>query len=364
MEVSHAVQARIEATMRADRVPGLSVAVIRADRTVWHRGFGVTDLLSATPATARTPYLWFSMTKIVTATAAMRLAGLGALDLDAPACEYFPPFAVVRQPRPVTVRHLLSHSSGLANPLPIRWVRAADTPAPDPAMFVERLLARHNRLKYAPGARASYSNLGYLVLGEVIAAAAGAPFDEHVRTCLLPLLGMRHTGFSYTDTGGEQPATGYQRLPAPLTPLLCAILPAHIVAGRQGRYVAYHPFYVLGAAYGGLVGGVADAAQLALLHLNDGAVHGTQVLAPGVALQMRRVAARGGPLDFGLGWYRPAGKGSSFVEHLGGGSGFWNVIRLYPSAGLGVVVMGNTTRYHHEAIMAAVRRLSDEDSRS
>jgi CubicO group peptidase (beta-lactamase class C family) len=97
------------------------------------------------------PYLWFSMTKIVTATAVMRLAGIGALDLDAPVAEYFPAFAMVAQPQPVTVRHLLSHSSGLANPVPIRWVRAADTPAPDRAAFVERMLTRHRPAAVHPG---------------------------------------------------------------------------------------------------------------------------------------------------------------------------------------------------------------------
>ncbi|MDP4510027.1 hypothetical protein [Nonomuraea turcica] len=78
---------------------------------------------------------------------------------------------------------------------------------------------------------------------------------------------------------------------------------------------------------------MADATRLALLHLNDGAVNETRVLAPGIAAPMRQITARGGPLDIGLGWYRPSGKDSGFVENLGGGSGFWNVIRLYPSAG-------------------------------
>jgi CubicO group peptidase (beta-lactamase class C family) len=349
-----ALEAFIEARVRADRVPGLSIAVVASEGVRWVRGFGVADLVSAAPAGARTPYLWFSMTKIVTATAVTRLAGIGTLDLDAPVTEYFPAFAVVAQSRPVTIRHLLSHSSGLANPVPIRWVRPADAPPPDQTAFVKRLLARHRRLKHAPGERAHYSNLGYLVLGEVVATVAGSPFEEHVRAHVLAPLGMAHTGFTYADVGDERPATGYQRLPAPLTPLLRAILPAGVVAGRQDRYVAYRPFHVLGAAYGGLVGGVADAARLALLHLNDGSLDGVRLLPAGLAAQMRVITPRGGPLDVGLGWYRPAGRDPTFVEHLGGGSGFWNVIRLYPDAGLGVVVMGNATRYDHEAILAAV----------
>jgi CubicO group peptidase (beta-lactamase class C family) len=132
-------------------VPGLSVSVVKGDRLVWAKGFGLADLATTSPATLQTSYLWFSMTKIVTATAVLRLAEGGKLDLDVPADEYFRGFKVVSQPVPVTVRHLLNHSSGLANPLPIRWVRPADAPHPDHSTFVGRLLAKHRKLKSVPG---------------------------------------------------------------------------------------------------------------------------------------------------------------------------------------------------------------------
>src|SRR5215204_43453 len=121
-------------------VPALSVSVVKDDRLVWSKGFGVADLATASPATPRTSYLWFSMTKIVTATAVARLAEGGKLDLDVPADEYFRGFKVVSQSTPVTVRHLLNHSSGLANPLPIRWVKPAGALGFDRGAFVERLL--------------------------------------------------------------------------------------------------------------------------------------------------------------------------------------------------------------------------------
>jgi CubicO group peptidase (beta-lactamase class C family) len=346
----------VGARMRADAVPGLSVAVVAGDRVRWLRGFGTADLATGAPARPQTAYLWFSMTKIVTATSVMRLAEQGLLDLAAPVNEYVPAFAVIRQPIAVTARHLLSHTSGLANPLPIRWVHPAGTPGPDHRLFVDRLLARHTRLRFTPGERASYSNLGYLVLGEVIARTTGTAFEDAVRELVLTPLGMRHTGFTYQDAGEPQPATGYQRLAAPLTPLLRAFLPEGVVGRRHGRYVAYKPFYVDGAAYGGLVGGVDDVARLALLHLNDGTVDGTQLLSPQATAAMRQITPRGGRYDFGLGWFRPHRRdsGPAFVEHLGGGSGFFNVLRLYPKLRLGVVLMGNTTRYDHGAIIAAI----------
>jgi CubicO group peptidase (beta-lactamase class C family) len=193
--------------LREYGVPGLSVAVVKDDRIVWARGFGIADLATSTPATPATSYLWFSMTKIATATAVMRLADRGQLDLDAPADEYFRAFKVVSQPAPVTVRHLLNHSSGLANPVPIRWVTPADAPPPDRRAFVERLLAKHRKLKSTPGRRARYSNLGYLALGEMTAEVSGVGYEEYVRDNILVPLGMDRTGFVYPE-GGER-ATGY-----------------------------------------------------------------------------------------------------------------------------------------------------------
>lgn len=346
---------------QAENVPGLSVAVAKGSRVVWKRGFGFADLATSTPAGPATSYLWFSMTKIVTATAVLRLAESGDLDLDAPVSEYFASFSVVSHPVPVTVRNLLSHSSGLANPLPLRWVRPAGTPAPDQRTFVNCLLARHRKLKFAPGERASYSNLGYLVLGEVISEVADAGYEEYVRDEILLPLGMNQTGFSYPGLAGpREAARAYQPLWRPLTPLVRAALPRGIVGPRYGRYVTFNPFYVNGAAYGGLVGPVDEAIRFVLLHLNGGGSDGTWLLSPESVAVMQRINPRGGKRDFGLGWFRSreAREGRpAFVKHLGGGAGFWNVMRLYPEEALGVVMMGNTTSYDHESILAAIIRV-------
>jgi CubicO group peptidase (beta-lactamase class C family) len=344
--------------VREHGVPGLSVAVVKGDRKVLAEGFGFSELITSTRATSQTRYLWFSMTKIATATAVMRLAEEQELDLDAPADEYYRGFKVVSQSSPVTIRHLLNHSSGLANPVPIRWVYPASGPVPDRRAFVERLLRKNRKLRSVPGERARYSNLGYLVLGEVISEVSGMGYEDYVREQILSPLGMCGTDFSYPRTGGEV-ATGYQPLHPLLTPILRAAIPGGVVGPRHGRFVAFNPFYVRGPAYGGLIGGVDDAARLVLLHLNGGQVGGTRLLSAESVAAMQRTAPRGGKRDFGLGWFRVSGarhKHPAFVEHLGGGAGFWNVMRLYPEMSLGVVIMGNTTRYDHESILdAAVR---------
>jgi CubicO group peptidase (beta-lactamase class C family) len=352
-----ALETLLRGLTETEAVPGLSVSVVKGDRVVWKRGSGFADLSTSTPATPRTSYLWFSMTKIVTATVVMRLAEEGDIDLDAPADEYYRGFKVVSQPAPVTVRHLLNHTSGLANPLPIRWVYPAAGPVPDRRAFVERLLAKHRRLKSAPGERAAYSNLGYLVLGEVISEAAGVGYEEYVRDEILFPLGMDRTGFAYPEPSEDGAAIGYQSLWKPLTPLFRAALPKGVVGPRRGGYVAFDPFYVQGPAYGGLVGSVEEAARFVAAHLNGGRAYGARVLSEESVSEMQRITPRGGKRDFGLGWFRPreaAERCPAFVEHLGGGAGFWNVMRVYPGEALGVVVMGNTTSYDHGSICDAI----------
>ena len=150
-------------SITARGVPGIAVAIAGADGLRETAAAGYADLASGVPASADMVCPWFSMTKIVTASLVMRLAGRGLLDLDRPILPLVPELAVV-QPRAlvarITPRHLLSHSAGFANPVPVRWIHPADRPGPDPEALLKGLLAKHYKLRFEPGARSSYSNLG------------------------------------------------------------------------------------------------------------------------------------------------------------------------------------------------------------
>ena len=341
--------------MEAQGIVGLSVAVSRPGSVAWTTAYGHADLTTAELVSAETSYLWFSMSKIVTATAVMQLVEEGLVDLDAPVRSYLPAFDVVRHSSTVTVRHLLSHSSGLANPPPVRWLHPAGTPGPEPGRFLATVLRRHARLRFRPGERARYTNLGYLVLGQLVAGVSGLPYTEYASRRILAPLGMTGTGFE----GGRRPheATVYQRSPPALVPVLRLVLPRGTVGARTGRWVGYRPFRLHGAAYGGVVGPVGDAARFAAAHLNRGELDGTRVLDGSSVDLMQRVATSGRPYDVGLGWYHPVkarNRSPRFVEHLGGGLGVYNSMRLYPDLDLGVVVMANSPGYDLEAVLAPV----------
>ena len=334
--------------------PGLAAAVVTADGTAGLLTSGLADIGTLRPVTVHTTFLWFSMTKIVTATAAMMLADQGVLDLDAPVIQHVPEMSVLREPGSlITARHLLAHSAGLANPPPIRWVRPADAPAPDSRAFLARLLHRHRRLRSRPGDTASYSNLGYLVLGELIASCAGQPFCEFVQRELLQPLEMSRTGFEHARAPADI-ATGYWRLPPGGRAALRLLLPPRIVGQRADGLVAFRPFYVNGPPYGGLVGDVHDAARFLSLHLGDGPPAGSVCCRPSPLLRCAPSPPTA-PSSPGLGWWRrhEAGGSSDMVEHLGGGGAYRNLMRLYPDAGRAVVMFGNLTNYPVEQLTAA-----------
>lgn len=355
------MQAQLDAALRRltrRRVPGVAAAVSNGELSLARSAVGLADLTSGTPATLDTVYLWFSMTKLVTATAAMQLVERSRLELDGPVHRYLPEFPKPRAGWPeVRVRHLLNHSAGLANPVPVRWVHPAEQPPREPGVFTRELLARHGKLRFQAGSKASYSNLGYIALGEVITAAAGQRYEDYVRANILRPLGMTRTDFKHRPDMQGHLATGYQSRLSPMTPLFRRMLPAGIVGENEGRFLSFRPFCVDGPAYGGLVGSVRDAQRFMALHLNGGEANRVPILSAESVARMQTIAATGRKLDVGLGWFRRRCSRPSeerYLEHLGGGGGFFNVMRIFPDRRLGVVAMGNATSYDHQAIAAAV----------
>jgi CubicO group peptidase (beta-lactamase class C family) len=338
------------------RVPGLAAVVAKGDRVEQACAEGVADVTTRAAITPDSVQLWFSMTKIVTATAVMQLVDRGLVRLDDPVRDFVPAFPSPRAGWPdVRMRHLLSHSSGLGNPIPVRWVHPADQAGKDPHDFALALLERHGKLRFRAGSKAAYSNLGYIALGEVITAASGQAYEEYVRSHILAPLAMHRTGFRY-DGMGDDVATGHQARFDPMTPLFRLILPKGIIGQTSGRFVAFKRFCVDGPAYGGLVGSTRDAARFMAAHLNRGEVGGQQLLSPESVDAMQNVQARGRKVDVGLGWFRrgPKRRSVDHLEHLGGGGGFWSMMRIYPDRRLGIVTMGNVTSYDHERIAASV----------
>ena len=160
---------------------------------------------------------------------------------------------------------------------------------------------------------------------------------------------MGTTAFTLTPQMRRHAAVGYHPRLSPMR----LLLPRWVTGARARRWISLRPFLVDGPAYGGLVGSVDDLARFLQMHLRDGEIDGVRILSPQAAAAMRQITMRGRRYDLGLGWFRPASQRDTdppFVEHLGGDAGFFNLIRIYPTRGVGVAVMGNVTRYDIDAV--------------
>lgn len=166
-------------------IPGAVAALGRGPETLgtWTAGFADTTPGAERPMTLQTVFDLASLTKVVsTTTLVLALAASGSLELDAPAARYLP--AV---PWDVTIRQLLSHTSGL--PASEKFFEFCSSKAE----LLDALFA--TELEAAPGTRVAYSDLGFMTLGEIIAAVTGSPLDAAFRELAGEPLGLADTGF-------------------------------------------------------------------------------------------------------------------------------------------------------------------------
>lgn len=321
----------LEAQLEADRaqlkIPGLSAAVVLDQEILWTRGFGYADVERRIPATPQTLYRVGSITKLFTATMLMQLREQGKLQLDDPLTEHLPELrrgGRSRELSQVTLRQLVSHTSGLPTEAPLEYWETLEFPG------IETVLASLGDAQLAPPlTKLKYSNLGVALLGEALSRAAGQPYQVYVREQILNPLGMRSTHFEPTSALRPRVATGYTRY-------------------REGRARTIAPNVDLGflVPAGGLYSSVQDIARFISLQFRDGRepAGGAQVLRGGAIREMHTVqwmepdwqSAAG----IGFGLSRVADR--VVVGHAGGINGFNTRILLLPGTKLGVAVFSNT----------------------
>jgi len=244
----------VDSAIARGAFPGAVVAVGRRDTVLFLHPFGRMDYAGGAPVTARTVWDLASLTKTVgLTTAAMLLVDDGALDLDAPVTRYVPEFRAGGDS--VLVRHLLTHSSGLAAWKPLfRDVRER-----------RRMFSRVHRepLEAPPGARMAYSDLGAILETEIVERLAGERLDRFLAGRLFGPLGMRDTRFR------------------PPRSWLPRIAPTEVDTAWRGRLVRGEVHDENAAAMGGVSGHAGlfstapDLVRFVQMLLRGGAMAGT-----------------------------------------------------------------------------------------
>jgi serine beta-lactamase-like protein LACTB, mitochondrial len=196
-EISAEKRAQLESAisrfMAANSIPGVSVAVVENGVKDWSAGFGTADLENFVPATSRTLYRLASISKPITATAALLLWQQGKLDLDAPVQKYCPAFP--QKDTPITTREVLGHLGGIRH---YKSDGQGDAEGGNTKHFADGIQAgldffKNDPLVAKPGFEFHYSTQGFTLVGCVIEGASGQRYLDYVRENVLTPAGMTHT---------------------------------------------------------------------------------------------------------------------------------------------------------------------------
>jgi CubicO group peptidase (beta-lactamase class C family) len=291
-----------------------AVLVAYQGRVLLSRGYGLANREEGRPATATTRFRLASVTKPLTAIGVLRLVDAGKLSLDAPICDYLdscPPAWA-----PVTVAHLLSHSSGLPNYTDFAEFSAVEQQPSTPDQVVARF--RDLPLGFTPGSVYHYTNSNYVLLGRIIERASGQSYPDYMQQELFAPLGMADSGYDPGDFGPLNGTRGYAggALDIPLN--------------TSNLYAA-----------GGLYSTVEDLFKLAQA-LDSGRLLPDELLARMVTPAVGR---------YGFGWMVEQRGANRLVYHPGSMSGAATWFGRYPDVGLTIIVLSND--YYADVYSAA-----------
>lgn len=195
----------VEAQAKEFGVPGVAVGVLLGDQEIY-ASHGVTSLANPLPVDEKTLFHLASVSKTFTATALMRLAAEGKVDLDAPVRRYVPELKLADEQAAaqITVLNLLNHTAGLD------W-NLVDDGKGDRSLA--GLVAKLPELPLIapPGARASYSQAGYNLAGRVIEKVTDLPFEQAMASLILEPVGLSDTVYGLAEVMVRKFAVGYNR---------------------------------------------------------------------------------------------------------------------------------------------------------
>ncbi len=342
--------------VEVNQPPAITLAVLNSKKTLYSQSFGYTDIAAQKRASSKTVYQWWSLTKLFTAVAVMQLQERGLINIDDPVSKHLPYFRVRNledENQPITIRQLLSHSSGLGDVgmAILGWIHYEGDPHFSQTELLKRKLPDYNKLSVQPGEEGRYSNIGYLVLAGLIEEVSGKAYETYIIENILVPLKMEHTNFIYTDSMKTFEATGSH--PRDILSYIAGLYVDmdKAVLDHSGGLLWFNRLYSDQKGATGLIGSAEDMTKFMRLMLNKGSLDGKRILSQESIEQMQQpiisvsegLPAGLGNFDFGLSWFIGVSMGERILAHGGGGMAFVTMLRLYPDRDVGIIVFANST---------------------
>jgi D-alanyl-D-alanine carboxypeptidase len=343
----------LKSVVEQHQSPSVQYYFFDKDTSIKQCSAGFANIKSQHRADDTTTYNAYSTTKTFTALALLQLEAKGKIDLNKPAAAYLPNFTYGNE---VTVRQILNHTAGIPNPIPLNWIHlAAEHQTFDCNSFFQSILDKHKKPKSKPNEKFAYTNLGYVLAGQLLEKVSGLSYEQYISEHILAHLPLNHGDLSFEITNAEKHAKGYHKNFS-FTNLILGLFinKSKYMSKPEGKWKPFNFFYVNGTAYGGLLGRPIGFVKYIQEFLKDD----SSLILPQYKQQLFTENKTNNQKSTGmcLSWFTGELNGVQFFTHAGGGGGYYCEIRVYPSKGLGSVIFFNRTGMTDERFLDKVDR--------
>lgn len=321
---------------------------------------GFADIEGQKKVDINTTYNAFSITKTFTALAILQMVEDGKLELEKPVIHYLPDFPYGTS---ITAKHLLNHASGIPNPIPLSWIHLENEHQTfDRNSFFNTVFDKNKKVKFKPNEKFAYSNLGYVILGQLIEKISGKSYEAYVFENIIQKISVVQGDLTFTIPDMDNHAKGYtKRMSFGYFIMSFFINKSKFMGASEGKWRSFKKFYVNGAPYGGLIGKPKSFVKYIQELLNDNSNLISKAYKAKLFQENKNI--QGKNTGMCLSWFAGELNGIRYYAHAGGGGGYYCEIRIYPEIKMGSVIFFNRTGMSDERYLDKVDKLYINASR-
>lgn len=328
--------------------PGIQYLVTNKDSTIFEAAAGQADVANKTSMTLDHVMGIFSVTKVFTAAAILQLIDNKFIGLDDSLKQYLPD-----APYHVTLRQILSHCSGIPDPVwgngYIHWPE--DDPSFNRIAQLGNIMSENSSLLFAPRTNTCYSNLGYAILGRVIEIVTMQRYEHYMNENVLNKFTIDRTkmGFEHTDLSMQ--AKPYAKKSESIFTLELMMTERNGLKSEGDWYTFKKDWLFDQPAHGGMLADAPDLGAFLRDQLSSSSILFSDSLKNIFYTSQAKATSnnfddRG--QEYSIGWSMSNISGFPVYSHDGGGMGYFAVIRLYPTAGIGTVYLVNLGKVNND----------------
>jgi len=321
-----------------DKSPSMQYYLFNQNTIITEIHNGYANIEKQIKADSKTTYNAFSITKTFTALSILQLEEKGLLDINKPIIKYLPNFEYGNE---ITIKQILNHSAGIPNPMPLDWIHLENEHQSfNRNSFFADIFSKNNKTKSKPNDKYSYSNLGYVILGQLIEKITGLTYEQYVIENCIDKFSLEKKDLTFEIMDANKHAIGYHKKITFSNFILGFFIDkSKFMHKTENKWKPFNNFYVNGPSYGGLIGTPTAFVKYVQEFLKED----SPIISKGIkrVLFQENKNNKNKKTGMCISWFPGELNGQKYFAHAGGGGGYYCEIRIYPDLKLGSVVFFN-----------------------